>query len=69
MALLIACAVFTGVASAQDSELDDEMSSVDITSAPESDATDSNNIADTEIGPDDEGWIDGGHNYASRKAN
>ena len=69
MALLIVCALCTGFASAQDSALDDDISSVDITSAPGSDATDSDNAADTEIGPGDEGWIDGGHDYASRKAN
>ena len=69
MALLIACTLCTGFVSAQDSELDDEISSVDIISASGSDASDSDNAADTEIGPGDEGWIDGGHDYASRKAN
>ena len=53
MALIIACALYAGVASAQDSDLDDEMSSIDISSAPESGTTDSDNAIDTEIGPGD----------------
>ena len=68
-ALFVACALCNGVASAQDSDLDDDMNSVDITPVAASDATDSDNAADSEIGPGDEGWIDGGHGYASRKAN
>ena len=68
-ALFVACALCNGVASAQDSDLDDDMKSVEFTPVAASDATDSDNAADTEIGPGDEGWIDGGHDYASRKAN
>ena len=68
-ALLFACAFSAGVVNAQDTELDDDMSSVDVTSGPITPVTDADDAADTEIGPDDQGWIDGGHNYASRKAN
>lgn len=67
--LLFACAFSAGVVNAQDTELDDDMSSVDVTSGPITPVTDADDAADTEIGPDDQGWIDGGHNYASRKAN
>ena len=67
--LLIACAFIAGVVNAQETESDDDMSSVDVTSGPITPVTDADDAADTKIGPDDEGWIDGGHNYASRKAN
>ena len=67
--LVIIWALSAGMVNAQDSELDDEMSSVDVTAKATTDATNADEAVDSEIGPGDEGWIDGGHNYASRKAN
>ena len=67
--LVIIWALSAGMVNAQDSELDAEMSSVDVTAKATTDATNADEAADSEIGPGDEGWIDGGHDYASRKAN
>ena len=44
-ALLFACAFSAGVVNAQDTELDDDMSSVDVTSGPITPVTDADDAA------------------------
>ncbi len=58
-----------GIAHAKDSELEDDISSVDITSKTINEVPSADDAVTPEIGPGDEGWIDEGHEYATRKAN